>query len=154
MRSGNDRFPHGGISIVSSSVTRFDTPKINSPVDLAEDRDSARAKDRRREGKREKRGRRSRWLWFVSIEIRSRTIREKFDQPAIRGANFPHMIAPLHPSNLSRGSRGFLAEYNRVQKSICHSTRLTFFRSVEKPILFLFHVNLYHQRSPFPNQGF
>lgn len=60
MRSGNDRFPHGGISIVSSSVTRFDTPKINSPVDLAEDRDSARAKDRRREGKREKRGRRTR----------------------------------------------------------------------------------------------
>jgi len=32
MRSGNDQFPHGGISIVASSVTRFDTPKINSPV--------------------------------------------------------------------------------------------------------------------------
>lgn len=36
MRSGNDRFPHGGISIVASSVTRFDIPKINSPLDSAQ----------------------------------------------------------------------------------------------------------------------
>lgn len=35
MRSGNDQFPHGEISIVASSVTRFDTPKINSPSDSA-----------------------------------------------------------------------------------------------------------------------
>ena len=51
MKSGNDRFPHGGISIVLSSVTRFDTLKINSP---AERTDSATTEDKDEEkGKRE-----------------------------------------------------------------------------------------------------
>ncbi|KYM80900.1 hypothetical protein ALC53_08647 [Atta colombica] len=108
MRSGNDQFPHGGISIVASSVTRFDTPKINSPVMRSE---------RGREKKK-------------SSVIRTTNAHESpyGVMRGSRGANFPRVIAPLHRSNsatLKETARAALAELvssgcDRVQKSICH----------------------------------
>lgn len=64
MRSGNDQFPHGGISIMASSVTRFDTLQINSPADSA-----CGARERRRGGG-EKRGNRIRSFLVPSISHR------------------------------------------------------------------------------------
>lgn len=133
MRSGNDQFPHGGISIVASSVTRFDTPKINSPADPA-----CKARDRG-----EKRGNRihsflvplissQSWISASSV-IRTTNVHESPNgvMRGSRGANFPRVIAPLHRSNsatLKETARATLVELvssgcDRVQKSICHLVR-------------------------------
>lgn len=133
MRSGNDQFPHDGISIVASSVTRFDTPKINSPTMRSE---------RGREKKKEVTGlavfssRRSliaqSWISASSL-IRTTNARESpyGAMRGSRGANFPRVIAPLHRSNsatFKETARAALAELissgcDRVQKSICHLVR-------------------------------
>jgi len=122
MRSGNDQFPHGGISIVASSVTRFDIPKINSPADPP--RGPPNELDDEgggpgREGDK-KRGNRTRVFSFrqsLSLSLcfssrsrssarawpvtRTTNVREKPNGKAgSRDANFPRAIAPLHRSNL------------------------------------------------------
>lgn len=137
MRSGNDQFPHGGISIVASSVTRFDTPKINSSVD------PWRAGRREVGEKKEVTGltvfarpvdlSSQSWISASSV-IRTTNAREspeRCDARIARGANFPRVIAPLHRSNsatLKETVSAALAELvssgcDRVQKSICHLVR-------------------------------